>query len=157
MKKKIIILTVFFAISIGSLAQTYRTSAGVRGAFVSGISVKHFIDDHAALEGILSAGVWGGGLTGLYELHAPAFDVKHLYWYYGGGGHLATWNSDFPGVDYKEGSHMVIGLDGILGLEYEIEEIPITISADWKPTFNLTGYPGFWGYGGAISIRYTFH
>jgi len=156
MKRTIGIVCILMITASFSFGQNYQTSAGVRGAFVSGISVKHFVEKSTALEGILTVGIWGAGITGLYELHAPAFEVERLYWYYGGGGHINQWNDNFPGVDNKAGNHLVLGLDGILGLEYDIEEIPITISADWKPSFNLTGFPGFWGYGGAISLRYTF-
>jgi len=156
MKKSILLTIIVFLTLNTGFSQSYQTSAGIRGAFASGITVKHFIDNNAALEGILSAGTWGGGITGLYEIHAQAFEVERLYWYYGAGAHIAQWNDDFPGVSLKEGTHFVLGLDGILGLEYNIEEIPFTISADYKPSFNLTGFPGFWGYGAAISIRYTF-
>ncbi len=156
MKKNLwLVIIIMFICKIG-FSQGYQTSAGIRGAFASGITVKHFVDENAAVEGILSAGTWGGGITGLYELHAPAFEVERLYWYYGAGAHIAQWNDDFPGVSLNEGNHIVLGLDGILGLEYNIGEIPFTISADYKPSFNLTGFPGFWAYGAAISIRYTF-
>lgn len=153
--KRILILLIFLLAGTTVFSQDYKTSLGVRGAFTSGITVKHFIEENIALEGILSGGIWGGTITGLYEIHTRAFDVDRLYWYYGGGAHIAQWNDDFPNVD-TDGRRVVLGLDGIIGLEYYIEEIPFTISADWKPVFNLTGYPGFWGYGGAISIRYTF-
>jgi hypothetical protein len=53
-------------------------------------------------------------------------------------------------------NYTVIGIDGILGIEYNFEEVPINIGVDWKPAFNLTGYSGFWGDGGALSIRYIF-
>ena len=50
----------------------------------------------------------------------------------------------------------VIGIDGILGMEYNIQEIPFNISLDWKPAFNLIGYTGFWGDEIALSIRFIF-
>ena len=136
-------------------SQDYQTSAGVRGTFVSGLTVKHFTRQEAALEGILSFGQWGMTITGLFEKHAQAFEVEGLNWYYGGGGHIGTWNDDYPLMS-ETGDNFVIGLDGIIGLEYKIQEIPICLSADYKPSLNLTGYPGFWGYGGALSVRYTF-
>ncbi|MFO8234207.1 MAG: hypothetical protein R6U04_02210 [Bacteroidales bacterium] len=154
--KKIIILSIFLLAGTFAFSQSYNTGVGVRGAFASGITIKHFVKDNAAFEGIVSGGTWGMDITGLYEIHARAFDVDRLNWYYGGGAHIAQWNNDYPHIADGDGNNVVVGLDGILGLEYYIEEIPFTISADWKPVFNLIGYTGFWGYGGAISIRYTF-
>jgi hypothetical protein len=80
-----------------------------------------------------------------------------LRWYFGFGGHVGFWNGDYtrgwgdPGVGYT-----VIGIDGILGLEYSFSEVPINIGIDWKPAYNLSGYTGFWGDGGALSVRYIF-
>jgi hypothetical protein len=50
-------------------------------------------------------------------------------------------------------AYTVIGIGGILGLEYNFNEIPINISIDWKPAFNIIGHTSFWG-DGAFSIRF---
>jgi hypothetical protein len=50
----------------------------------------------------------------------------------------------------------VVGIDGIIGMEYNIEEIPFNISLDWKPGFNILGHTGFWGDELALSVRYIF-
>ena len=78
-----------------------------------------------------------------------------MNWYAGFGAHIGFWdgNNTRWGDDR---SYTVIGLDGILGLEYNFTEIPVNFSIDWKPSFNLVGYSGFWGDGGALSIRYIF-
>ena len=135
--------------------QDYQTAVGVRGSFISGITVKHFIQEDEALEGILSLGNWGMNITGLYEIHARAFDVEGLYWYYGGGAHLGSTTDEHPYFDEK-GEFLVMGLDGIVGLEYNIQEIPINFSIDYKPQLNFFGDTGLTVYGGALSIRYTF-
>jgi len=154
MKRIIVTVAILLVFSFQGFTQDYGTAIGVRGTYVSGLTIKHFFDETKAGEGILAFGRWGFNVTGLYEFHAPAFDAERLKWYYGGGAHLGQWNDDYPSL-VNEGANFVMGIDGILGLEYKIKEIPITLSADWKPTFNLTGYPGFWGYGGALSIRFT--
>jgi hypothetical protein len=51
---------------------------------------------------------------------------------------------------------MIIGIDGILGLEYNFVEVPINLSIDWKPSFNIVNNHDFWADGGALSIRYIF-
>lgn len=156
MKRIVFIFLIVLSFSAVN-AQEYRTAIGIRGTFVSGITAKHFTKANTAIEGIAAFGGWGFSLTGLYEMYAPAFDVDRLYWYYGGGGHIGQWDTTFPGIDNDPDDNRVnIGFDGIIGLEYDIKEIPFTISLDWKPSINLTGYSGFWGYGAALSVRYTF-
>ena len=109
------------------------------------------------IEGILAARWKGFIITGLYEIHNnQGFEVDRLYWYYGFGGHIGFWDGSNVSWADDDDSYTVIGIDGILGLEYNFSEVPINLSIDWKPAFNLVGYSGFWGDGGAISIRYIF-
>lgn len=156
--KKIVItsLLLLFLVSISN-AQDYRTGIGARLGFDQGLTIKHFTGQSSALEFILATRWRGFLITGLYELHFPAFDAQRLKWYLGFGGHVGFWNGDYtkdwgePGVNYT-----VIGIDGILGLEYSFSEVPINIGIDWKPAYNLSGYTGFWADGGALSIRFIF-
>jgi hypothetical protein len=158
MKKFIIsCLTVLCFLSIGK-AQDYNTGIGIRGGFESGLTVKYFTAEKTAFEFLIASRWKGFEATGLYEIHNRAFDTDRLKWYFGLGGHLGIWNGDNT---YKEWgtqgkSYTVIGVDGILGMEYSFTELPINISIDWKPSANLIGYQGFWADGGAISVRYIF-
>jgi hypothetical protein len=158
MKKIILTLTFVIFIYAFASAQDYNTGVGLRLGFSNGLTVKHFIGHRSALEGLLSTRWRGFEITGLYEVHNQAFDVERLNWYFGGGGHIGFWNGDNTyGRWGDEGvNYIVIGIDGILGIEYNFEAVPVNISLDWKPAFNLTGYSGFWGDGGALSIRYIF-
>jgi hypothetical protein len=158
MKKIIIICLFVFGLGVLSHAQDYRTGIGLRAGFNQGLTVKHFISEKSALEFLLATRWRGFELTGLYELHAPAFKTERLKWFFGFGAHVGFWNGDYT---YKrwgaEGEkYTVIGIDGILGLEYSFSEVPFNIGIDWKPSFNLSGYKGFWADGGAISLRYIF-
>ena len=111
-----------------------------------------------AVEGVLSTHFRGLQVTGLAEIHAPAFDVDGLKWFYGGGGHIgfySYWDGHPYFSETYSGSRAVIGVDGIVGIEYTIQELPICLSIDLKPAFNIIGYSGF-GSGGGISARYTF-
>lgn len=141
---------------IGVQAQDYTTGIGVRGGVANGITVKHFIGETAALEGIVASRWRGWNITGLYEKHARAFQVPTLNWYYGGGAHIGFWNGNHVKWAKDDKDYTVIGIDGILGLEYTFKEVPFNISIDWKPSFNLSGYNGFWGDNGALSVRYVF-
>jgi hypothetical protein len=155
MKK--IILTAVMAVCIVAMlnAQDYKTGVGLRGGFSQGLTIKHFLGDKSAVEGLLTTR-WGGfEITGLYEVHNTAFEVERLKWYYGAGAHIGFWdgNSSWGTIG---NSYTVVGIDGILGIEYSFSEAPIGIGLDWKPAINFVGYSGFWGDGGALSIRYIF-
>jgi hypothetical protein len=154
--KFLIITLLFGTLSMNASAQDYNTAIGVRGGWHSGLTVKHFLNGSDALEGLLVTAWKGFELTALFERHANAFGVNNLNWYYGAGGHVGSFQSGPWFDEDKNESNMVIGVDGILGLEYNIGDIPFNVSIDWKPEFNLVGYSGFWGGDGALSIRYTF-
>jgi len=139
-----------------SNAQDYNTGIGLRGGLANGLTIKHFLGEKTAIEGILSSRWKGFNITGLYEIHKQAFDTERLNWYYGVGGHVGFWNGNDVDWVNDNDDYTVIGIDGILGLEYNFKEIPINLSIDWKPAMNIIGYSGFWGDGGALSIRYIF-
>jgi hypothetical protein len=150
-------LTFILAICIIAFAdaQDYKTGVGLRGGTSYGLTIKHFVSEKAAFEGLLSSRWNGVEITGLYEIHNQAFDVEHLNWYYGFGAHIGFWDGN-KSWGTMGTSYTVIGIDGILGIEYSFSEAPINIGIDWKPAFNVIGYSGFWGDGGALSIRYIF-
>lgn len=166
MRKLIFSLSAFFFLLFGLTGQlqaqrlvTYETSAGVRLSAFYGASIKHFFQEQNAVEGILHSS-WGAlKITGLYERHMPAFDEPGLFFYYGGGGHLGFTGSRYYDRRYDaDGSGALIGLDGVVGLEYIIQdrEIPLNISLDWKPVFELAPFAGFWGAELGLTVRYIF-
>ena len=136
-------------------AQEYKTGIGLRAGFSSGLTVKHFNNSKVALEGLFTTRWQGFVVTGLYEVHNRAFDVDRLKWFYGGGAHLGFYNGDYVYWGRNGSAYTVVGIDGILGLEYTFSEVPINLGIDWKPSFNLIGYSGFWSEGG-FSVRYVF-
>jgi len=157
MKKIILTLTIIgMSLSFASAQSNYNTGIGFRGGLSNGLTIKHFLDSETALEGLASFRWSGYHITGLYEKHAPAFDVLGFNWYYGVGGHIGFWDGDDnPWFDDNQ-SYTVVGVDGIIGLEYTFEEIPINLSVDWKPAFNLAGDTGFWGDDAGFSVRFVF-
>jgi hypothetical protein len=168
MKKVIVSLFIIFALSVSvSKAQDYKNALGLRAGFPSGLTFKHFFTGDAALE-IIAGRSWGYRgfmITGLYEKHKMAFDVDGLYWFYGGGAHVGSYNGYYYNYGHRNKNYyspyyyservIVIGIDAILGIEYKLKEVPFTLGLDLKPSFDL--YP--FGYGdidGALSVRYTF-
>ena len=158
MKKIFMLITVLtFTVSFSQAqVQDYNTSIGLRGGWDYGLTIKHFIENDTAFEGIIATKWKGYNITGLFEKHKNVFDLTSLNWYYGLGAHIGFWDGNNVKWANDKESYKVIGVDGILGLELTIREIPVSISIDWKPAYNLIGYSGFWGDTGAFSVRYTF-
>lgn len=156
MKKTVMIFLILFCLVSISNAQDYKTGIGLRGGWESGLTIKHFISTKSALEGILATRWRGFEITGLYEVHNQAFNVERLKWYFGFGAHIGFWDGKYASWGTPGTNYTVAGIDGILGLEYSFDEVPINLGIDWKPAFNFIGYSGWWADGGALSIRYIF-
>ncbi|TAF45662.1 MAG: hypothetical protein EAZ51_08910 [Sphingobacteriales bacterium] len=131
-----------------SQAQEYGTGVGIRiGGFQNGLTVKHFISDNDAVEGILGIGSGAFVVTGFYQRHADAFDVDGLKWFYGVGAHVG-------GIS-KNNAGLMLGADAILGLEWVIPQVPLSLTADLHPRLELLN-GALLGIEPALSIRYTF-
>jgi len=154
MKRIFTIMTFAVLFSALASAQDYNKAIGLRGGLYNGITFKQFLGGKAAIE-LLGATRWSGiGITGLYEIHNRAFDVDRLNWYFGGGAHVGFYNGNNTTWGDAGTSYVQVGLDLILGIEYNFTELPVNISLDWKPALDVVGYSGFWADGAAISIRY---
>ncbi|MFD2514587.1 hypothetical protein ACFSRY_11980 [Pontibacter locisalis] len=149
------------SVAVGAQAQSsgYTTGIGFRGGAASGLTIKHFIKSDAAIEGIISTSFKYRGtvITVLYEKHAQAFNAKGLQWYYGIGGHVGFYDGRYyyhRGHDHYDDDVFGVGIDGVLGLEYYIRDIPFTIGADIKPYINIPRGGGYWD--SALHVRYVF-
>ncbi|MEO7214778.1 hypothetical protein [Mucilaginibacter sp.] len=154
------ILCSFLLIANRSQAQDYKTAAGVKfGGYENGFSVKHFLDERTALEGIVGIRSHGAVLTGLYELHQPAFNTAGLKFYYGFGAHLGSIGKGnyrtFGNDQYYDSNHILLGADGVLGLEYKIADAPIAVSLDLNPRLELATGP-FFDLAPGLGLKYTF-
>lgn len=142
-------------------AQDYKWAAGLKfGGYENGISGKYFMQSNVALEGILGFRNHGIVITGLYEIHQPAFSVDKLKFYYGFGAHLGSVGSGpyrrFNGDDriYTD-ARLLLGADGVLGLEFVIPQSPIAVSLDLNPRVELATGP-FFDIAPGLGVKYTF-
>jgi hypothetical protein len=152
--KTILVLLFAIFLTVSSVqAQTtgssYKTALGFKFP-PTGITVKHFITDKHALEGIAYFLTYGARITGLYEIHGNINQAPGLQWYIGPGAHLGFYNN-------KNGNGTALGIDGVLGLDYKIDSAPINLSIDWQPFLEFGNFKnsGFIGNVGGIAIRYT--
>ena len=154
--KRIILTFLGIALfAIASNAQDYRTAIGLRGGWPSnGLTVKHFLNEKNALEGILATSYEGFVVTALYENEHWTGHYPGLNWFWGFGAHIGFWGDFNPYTDNYSGP--ILGADFILGLEYTFDEIPLNLSLDLLPSVNLIGYSGWGGLHSGLSIRYAF-
>lgn len=156
MKRILLLFVTVVFLTVSLHGQDYKTSVGLRAGLPYGLTVKHFLNKTDALEGLLASS-WGGFVvTGFYENEHWTGQYPGLNWYWGVGGHAGFWDAGRnPNLDQTYvGS--VIGVDGIIGLEYTFDEIPLNLSLDLLPTINLIGSTGWGGINGALSVRYVF-
>ena len=133
-----------------SAQSNYKTAVGVK-FYPGALSIKHFVSDKNALEGLAYFFDRGLRVTGLYEIHNNIEGAAGLQWYVGPGAHLSSYNA-------KNAGGVGLGIDGVLGLDYKIQSAPINLSLDWQPSFEFgsnyrNGFSGNWG---GFAIRYTF-
>jgi len=145
-------LTLLLVLIISSFsalhAQDYKVALGVRLSSASptlsnSVSLKYFMNQKAALEGLVS---FGGkfGIGGLYELHKPT-TATGLNWFYGGGAYIG----------FKDGN-TYLGPTGIIGLDYKFTNVPLNLSLDWKPELDIIPSINFVPDAFALSARFTF-
>ncbi len=139
---------VVFAIAsfAAASAQDYNWGVGVRlGGDMGGASVKYKLNSVNALEGILAT-PWKNGFvfTALYERYIPVIG-RGFHLYYGAGGHVGNRVRKFS-----------FGFDGIVGLEYKLDNVPLAFSLDYKPSLNIVEKSKFYLADIALGIRVTF-
>jgi hypothetical protein len=163
----IILLVNFILMADSVKSQDYHTGIGARlGGVSSGLSLKHFLNSNAALEGVLTFGHNSFMITGLYEYHRDIANAPGLRWFYGGGAHIGFFRYGGYYYAYRHGHTIYYtddpevtsttgGLDFILGLEYKFNGAPLTVGLDLKPFIDF--YDGVYGYwDGAFSFRFAF-
>jgi hypothetical protein len=134
---------------------------GARFGLGSGVTFQHYFRDHKVVEFIAYQRFGGINFTTLGEYHQQMFDVRGLKWFMGGGGHAWVYNktsvlNEAAALKGDSGSYLALGVDGIVGIEYYMRGLPLMISVDWKPAFNLYGSRYIEWDSGGISLRYRF-
>jgi hypothetical protein len=165
------ILFCFFLSAFTLHAQEYKNSAGLRFGKTEGLTYKRFITPNAALETMLGFGGYDDGMQVYANYHwykpIPAHITQNLHYYYGVGGHMGYIRPTRT-VDYYEGdvivsetqqhTDYVIGVDGIIGVEYRIFTVPMTVGMELKPFFEYYALQytrvRFWDFG--FTVKYIF-
>lgn len=159
------ILAAFLLTANSSKAQqynpNYQFALGLKfGGYENGISGKYFMNSSTSLEGILGFRSHGLVFTGLYELNQQAFSLEGFKFYYGFGAHVGAVGSGvykrFGGAnEFYNSGQVLLGADGVIGLEYVIPNSPIAISLDLNPRVEIATGP-FFDIGPGLGVKYTF-
>ncbi len=167
----LLIVIGFFVTQSSVFAQEYNRSAGVRLASeTSAITYKKFLSEDRAVELLLSGRNKGLQLTVLTQKYIPmrVGTLDNFFFYAGMGGHCgyeANNEIEKAGIgpnpinyNYIEENYFTIGVDGIVGIEYRILSIPLSINVDLKPYLTYVGFArlegDFWD--GSIGVKYIF-
>lgn len=134
-------------------AQTYENAIGVRIGSYNGVNFKTFVNTNKALDFNLSVRNNNDFkrfiLTGLYEVHNPINGAPGLLWYYGGGGSIGSYKQkNFEG-------DLFLSADGVLGLDYKFDGVPLNLAVDWRPRLELTPNTNFGTGDVGLAIRLT--
>ena len=162
--KKIIIVCLLVA-GTGSLnilsaqdGTAYKTALGVRLSSSNAmqnnsISIKQFINEKTAIEGLLTFGD-PLAIGALLEFHKP-LSASGLTYFYGAGGYIAFLKK-VNVITQKTTTDPNFGAQGVLGLDYKFGNIPLNISLDWKPELNIVSDINFEPAAIGFSARFTF-
>ncbi len=149
---KVLLALAAFLLALAATAQPYKKAIGIKFPVGTGLSYKKFITPKAAMEFQALYAREHFRLSGLYEFHFPFAKAEGLSWYVGPGAHLGFYKNEFQ-KSYN--SRMDIGIDGVLGLDYKFNGIPINVSLDWQPSVSFSGNSGTNAAYGGVAIRYT--
>jgi hypothetical protein len=159
--KKIVfalLLIAGIASSCNLSAQAYKTALGVRLSSSNAmqnnsISIKQFISDKMAIEGLFTFGD-PLALGALIELQKP-LSPAGLSYFYGAGGYV-SFVKKVNVASSKTSTDPNFGVQGIVGLDYKFNNIPLNISLDWKPELNIVSDINFEPAAIVFSARFTF-
>lgn len=140
----------------------YQFAAGLKfGGYENGISGKYFMDPTTSIEGEIGLrSPHGLVITGLYEINQKAFNIEGFKFYYGFGAHIgavgAGYYQRFNGDnEHFTSSQILLGADGVIGLEYVIPQSPIAVSLDLDPRIELATGP-FFDIAPGLGVKYCF-
>ena len=131
-------------------AQDYKVAMGIRFSSASptlnnSVSVKYFMNETNAVEGLISFGNSRFGIGGLFEKHQLIGATPAFTWFYGGGAYIGI-----------EDHNTFVGPTGIVGLDYKFQNAPLNLSLDWKPELDISPNINFVPDAFALTARFTF-
>jgi len=164
--KHFIFILLFLGITASTKAQFYSMEAGLRGGYTGGLTFRVNIDTDLSYEAQLCYRN-RGTIVNMFRLkHKEIGMDRHGNWefIYGLGVHAGFYYTDSYRVFFKEiyyGSELftpVLGVDGYLGIDYNMEALPVSFGLSFQPHMELSLMQifgvNFWDFG--LHVRYKF-
>lgn len=150
MKTLLISILLLFAV-FASKAQLYERKVGVRLGYATGIFYDKQIDDLSSYRFMMSFRGNGRHFTAMKYFQKYKLDQlpENFSFYYGYGAHagFVRW---YENVEVENVGNLtelrsgpVLGLDALIGISYDFQKLPISLTADVKPFFDVLGKRGF--------------
>jgi hypothetical protein len=147
-------------------AQNYTRDVGVRVGDYFTASFRQYLEEDQAIEVMWFIGRHGSTVGVMKEFFQPVLGhiSGNLFMQYGYGAHVGFRYTDHYQVlnrTYQlddERFAPLLGIDGLIGIEYRFPEFPFLISVDLKPYFEYSTIQIFSIYlqSAGISIKYRF-
>lgn len=155
MKKLLLVLIAVVGMSFVANAQNNDKAIGLRFGYGTEISYQQPVGanrlevDLGRLESLMYS--WYHYLNAsatyqwLFDLNSV---IPGLGWYAGPGAGVGFYTGSYSGL--------TVGVGGIIGVDYKFSGMPLQVSLDFKPFFNVL-HPDYWNgfdYSTALGVRY---
>jgi len=143
LKKLLLILSVLFALVTVSSAQELGIRFGDATGGNVAVDAVFSLGSWSRVHGDVSFGNSGVGVDLLWDFIYQPLSGEAFNWYAGVGPFV--WIGD----------PFQLGVVGELGLEYRFQ-FPLSLSADWRPSFRIIDNTDFSASGFGLNVRYIF-
>lgn len=141
-----LLIVVFLLATFQVFSQEYKQAAGIRAGLTAGFEYRVYTDDLNSFRFLVGARERGMIGHVLREFHRyELFDFSdQVSFVFGAGLHAGyeRWDQQYVtynSVYYKTRTAAVAGLDGLAGIEYMFNEVPVSVGFEAKPYFDLFG------------------
>ena len=159
-------IIILLCIATTSFSQYYTREFGMRGGYTSGFTFRVNIPDDLSYEAQVAYRD-GGTIAGLIrQVHMEIGMDQHGNWefIYGFGAHVGFYLTNSYRFFFREiyyGRKLfspVAGLDGYLGIEYQLVDAPVSFGVNFQPYMEISLKQLFginlWDFG--INVKYRF-
>jgi hypothetical protein len=164
--RKYYIIIFLLGLSSSVFSQFHTKEVGLRGGYSSGITFRVNLAEDLSYEAQLAYRDQGGIFTMIRQRHLEiGMDpVGNWEFIYGFGMHAGFYFTDTYRILFREvyfGREIftpVFGMDGYVGIDYKLENVPMSFGVSFQPFMEISLKQifgiNFWDFG--FSVRYRF-